>query len=594
MGADIFNIGVQAMLASQAQLDTTSNNISNVNTPGYSVEHAVLQTAPGLFTGAGFFGEGVQVTTISRNSDSFLTQENNVNQATNSANQTRLTNLNALQNVFPTGSTNGVGAAATQMLNDFVNVANDPTDMSARQVVLSDAQSFVAQANSAGKQIDALQAGVVSGMTTTVTQVNSLLSQIATTNSSIAQVNGNGQAPNQLLDQRDQLVAQLNQLVQVNQVPGDNGQVNLFTPGGQSLVLDGQSSSLSVVRDPTNSAQGRVALNEGGTSRILDSSQFTGGSLGGMFEFQDTDIVNAQTDLNSFVSQFATALNTQQSLGMDANGNLQTSFDASGNPVGTPIFNNVSTADGISVNLTSPASLAAANPLSASAPSTNTGTATVTSLTMNRALPTGTAPDAGTSLPTSGSPLTVVFSTDPSNASNMLYKFVDSSGNEYKPLTPERVWTPGSAINDADPGATPATALFNIQISGAPKAGDTLTIAVNQSPAQDNSNAEAFLGLRDQNIIALNGNSPTTLTDAYSELIGNVGVTVQNAKTQANISSSVSQSSQQSLSNETGVNLDEEASHLIQYQQSYQAAAKVLQVAQTIFSTLLSTAAANG
>ena len=96
-----------------------------------------------------------------------------------------------------------------------------------------------------------------------------------------------------------------------------------------------------------------------------------------------------------------------------------------------------------------------------------------------------------------------------------------------------------------------------------------------------------MLALRDQNIITLNNLPPSTLTDAYSQMIGNVGVLVQNGRTASDISSTLENNSKQLLSAGAGVNLDEEAAHLIQYQQSYQAAAKVLQVAQTVFDTLL-------
>lgn len=125
-----------------------------------------------------------------------------------------------------------------------------------------------------------------------------------------------------------------------------------------------------------------------------------------------------------------------------------------------------------------------------------------------------------------------------------------------------------------------------------PKAGDSIQISRTAFPASNNGNAMAVLGLRDQAIVSLDGTSKTTVTDAYSQMIGNLGVTVQGGQTAADISKTLLTGSEQTLSSTSGVNLDEEAAKLIQYQQSYQAAAKVLQIAQSLFTTLLQTAQA--
>ncbi len=132
--------------------------------------------------------------------------------------------------------------------------------------------------------------------------------------------------------------------------------------------------------------------------------------------------------------------------------------------------------------------------------------------------------------------------------------------------------------------------MFNRTTRGGPKAGDTLQISTTTYPASNNGNALAMLTLRDKPIVSLDGTSFTTVTDAYSQMIGNLGVIVQGGQTAADISSTLQTSSQQTLSSTSGVNLDEEAARMIQFQQSYQAAAKVLQIAQSIFDTLLQTA----
>lgn len=589
MGTGIFSLGTRAMLANQAMLDTTSHNISNVNTPGYSRQQVQLETEGGMFTGAGFYGRGVKVATVTRSTNEFLIRENNLNVATSSADQARLDKLNQLEKVLPTGE-NGLGYAAQQVLNAFVDVANQPQDMSARQVVLARAQDWVSRVNTAGKQLDDLQAGTVSDMQTTVSRINSLAQQIATSNQAIASYTGIGHEPNDLLDQRDQLVKQLNELVQVNTVEADDGSLNVFMGGGQLLVLSNSAQTLSVVRDPLDSTLGRVALRTGGTDRILESDQMTGGAIKGLLQFQDKDIADTRSGLNAFVSQFAAGLNQQQSLGVDATGALQTSFNAAGTAVGTPLFLNTASATSISLSLLQPKGLAAASPLVASVQPSNTGTATIDSLSMARALPQANAPDFATSLPTTANGLTVVFETSATDPTQLTYRFTDSTGTPYKDTTPKRIWTPGTPLNDADPASTPSSQLFNLSISGVPRAGDKVTIARTTYPASNNGNAQAFLALRDKAMVTLDGASFATVTDAYSQMIGNLGVAVQGGKTAASISSTLAKTSEQTLSSTTGVNLDEEAARLIQFQQSYQAAAKVLQIAQSLFDTLLQTA----
>ncbi|KGM39525.1 hypothetical protein JY96_04470 [Aquabacterium sp. NJ1] len=591
MGTGIFGIGTSAMTATQAMLDTVSHNISNVNTPGYSQQNVELATQGGMFTGAGFYGRGVQVVTVTRSTNEFLVKQVNVNTAQNSADQTRLDKLKQMESVLPTGEA-GLGYSANQVLNAFVDVANQPQDVSARQVALARAQDWVSRMNTAGKQLNDLQTGVMSDMGTSVAQINNLTKQIAEVNQSIAKYTGSGHAPNDLLDKRDQLIKQLNEQVQVTTVAADDGTTSVFMGGGQLLVLGNDAQTLTVVHDATNPAQGRVALSSNGTTRVLDSNQMTGGALHGLLQFQDYDLAQTRQQLNTFGANFADALNAQQALGIDLDGNLQTSFDAAGNPVSNPLFTNTSDAASLTLSMTAPKGLAAASPLSATPALTNTGTATIDSLVMVRALPTTNALDAATSQPTTGAPLNVVFATDPSDPTKLVYSFTDSTGAPYKDTSPPRSWTPGTPITDQDPASTPSAALFNLSIKGVPKAGDSIQISRTAFPASNNGNAMAMLGLRDQAIVSLDGTSKTTVTDAYSQMIGNLGVIVQGGQTSADISKTLLTGSEQTLTSTSGVNLDEEAAKLIQYQQSYQAAAKVLQIAQSLFATLLQTAQA--
>lgn len=589
MGNGILALGTRAMLASTASMDTTSHNIANANTPGYSRQEVQISTEGGRYTGAGFFGRGVRVDTVARSTNDFLAKEANINSSNAAADQARLGKLELLEKVLPTAE-NGMGYAASQVLNAFVDVANQPQDMSARQVVLARAQEWVTRMNTAGQQLADLQSGVLLDIQSTVGKINSITSQIADINAAIAKYNGSGHQPNDLLDQRDLLVSQLGQQIQVTTVPADDGTLSVFMGGGQLLVLGTSAQTLGTTRDPTDSSQIRVTLKLNNTERILDGGQFTGGELAGLLKVQDSDITSVKSMLNNFCAGFADAINQQQALGLDAEGNVQTTFDASGNPVIKPIFINTGSAAGISLNLTTPKGLAAASPLVATATTTNTGTLSMSSISMLRALPGPNAPDFGLSQPVTGQDLKLVFEadSDPTNPTGLIYRFFDNSGTPYQDVSPGRRWSAGTALTDGDPNSTPTGALFSMQINGVPKAGDSIKIGTTQYPGSNNSNALAMLALRDKTMVSLDGATSATVTDAYSQMIGSLGVLVQGGQTSADISRTLANDSTQARANATGVNLDEEAARLIQYQQSYQAAAKVIQIAQSIFDSLLS------
>ena len=578
MGSGIFSLGTSALIANQAMMDTTSHNIANVNTPGYSRQQVILGTQDGMYTGAGFYGRGVKVQTITRTTNEFLVKEANLYTAQNSQDQTRLGKLNQLQDVLATGE-NGLGYSANQFLNAFADVVSQPQDTSARQVVLSRAQEFVNRLNTAANQIVELQTGVVSDVGVTVNSINKLTSQIASVNDAIARYQGSGHTPNDLLDQREQLVKQLNEQVQVSTVQAEDGSLNVFMTSGQLLVLGSNTEKLAAVRDPSDSTKIRVALETNGTNRILDDDKFTGGALSGLLKFQDNDLQGIRTQLNYFSQSVGDAVNAQQQLGYNKSDPTQ---------VPPVLFLNTNDAGAIKLNISNPFDLAIASPLTSSTPTTNSGTAAVTSLTMVSAYAT-----SGSSV---SMPVKVVF--DSQNADGSLnYHFTDLNGNPYKPTSTSRVWNSPSdtttrTISDVDPtDPTTTPALFNIAITGVPKPGDVIDITETDFPDANNGNGMAMLNLRDGNIASIDGGTTlSTVTNTYSQMIGNLGVMVQDGETSANISSTLKTNAESTLASTSGVNLDEEAARLIQYQQAYQASAKVLQIAQSLFDTLLQTA----
>ncbi|MDE2592697.1 MAG: flagellar hook-associated protein FlgK [Burkholderiales bacterium] len=651
MGSNVLALSTRAMLANTAMLQTVSHNISNANTAGYSVQSVELATEGGQFSGAGFFGRGVRIQTVSRASDQFLTREANSNLATSSADQTRLNTLKQLEKVFQTG-TAGVGYASSQMLNSFVDVANQPQDLSARQVALARSQDLASQMQNAAGQLTSMQAGVMSDMKATVSQVNDITKQIADINQKIAMAQGSGQPPNDLLDTRDELVKQLNTKVQVSTVSADDGSLSIFMGGGQRLVLGNTAEKLTVEVDKFDATQGRVSMiNPNGTTPLYGST-ITGGSLKGLIQLQDQDIPAAKNQLGQMAAALSWRVNQQQSFGLD----LGTPSSAGANifSVGAPTvlpsrFNASSlTSPPVSVTVTDGRELQASDYRLENDPS-NPGTYKLTRLSDNTAFSkitngsvvdgmkigisgpipsgdqfilqpvgnaainmtrvldkpsgiaaaspvTGTVDSANTGTVSVASLSVTSKATTPYN--DVRIQFTDSAGNYT--LTDA---TAGVSITGTWKAGTPISYNgWQLKLNGVPAKNDKLQVSATQFPGNNNGNALSLLGLRDEDIVGrqrivtdpLNPASDVlvpgaSITTAYSQLIGNVGVTVQSATTSADISSKQSNASQTLLQNKTGVNLDEEAAKMIQFQQNYQAAAKVLQVAQSVFSTLLST-----
>ena len=313
----LLSLGMRAMFANQAALQTIGQNIANANTQGYSRQEVVLTTPEGQFTGAGYFGKGVNVQTVTRSHNEFLTREAAAAKSQAFADTTMQSQLAQLEKLFPTGD-DGIGQSANDFLNALVDVASRPSDPSARQVVLGKAQALAARFQSAGQQLADLQSGVVSDMNADVKQVNELAKQIAAANDQIARSAGTSHTPNDLLDKRDQLISQLSQYVQVSTVPNSrDGTTGVFIGGGQVLVLGGQAQQLSVTPDPYDGGRAQLSITDTSGTRALDDSTLTGGSLTAMLRYQNTHLQDARNLLGQMATAIATRVNEQQSLGID-------------------------------------------------------------------------------------------------------------------------------------------------------------------------------------------------------------------------------------------------------------------------------------
>jgi flagellar hook-associated protein 1 FlgK len=643
----LLNVGSRALLANQTALQTAGHNIANVSTPGYSRQSVVLQTVQGQFTGGGYIGKGVDVQTIQRNHSELLTRQATAASAVDAGDTVRMDRLRQLQEVF-SGGASGIGASINDMMNALSDVVSAPTDLTARSVALTRMDETAARMRDASQRLDEIGYTVAEQLKNSMLAVNSLAKNIAGINEQIARAKGNGQPANDLLDQRDQLIRELNQHIQTSQVAADDGTVSVFVAGSQPLVLGNKAATLSI-DDPADfgAGSGKKVLNfqqPGSTTKVeLNESMLGGGQVAGLLRFQNNDLAEGRHLLGRMAIAISESMNAQNKLGLTLDGKpgenlfapislgnatagsgntsgatmglrvadptqLQASsyeiaFTAAGGSVtrhsDNKVFTFVTIADleGIMANdglaITdggagtfagaaandkflvnplagaaallkslqySPVDLAAANPVNAAMGANNTGTLQMASL---RAL---------TNPPGATAPVTITF-TGPNS-----YERSDTGATSYS-------YTSGVPITfDA---ATPPTG-WSVTLHGAPKAGDTITIDNALNPAygdwyqRDAGNASALMGLR--NVPMFDG---ATLSDGFASAMAQIGTRTQSALFAAELSSAIATNLERDRTAVSGVNLDEEAARLIQYQQAYQASAKMLQIAQNIFDTLI-------
>jgi len=682
MATGIMSIGVSGMQAAQLGLMTTQHNIANASTPGYSRQRTVQATNTPLLTGAGYVGQGVQVSTIERLYSDVLNTQVVSSQATVSQLSAYSTEISQVDNMLG-DTTSGVSPALQSFFNGVQGVAADPSSLDARQTMVSSAQTLSAQFNSLNSRLTEMYDGVNSQITSNVAAVNSYATQIASLNERIVVAQSSTNQPaNDLLDQRDQLVSELNKLVGVKTTTQSNGSYSVTFGTGQALVVGTTVTTMTATASSADPSRLVVGLKNGTSTQELPESLITGGALGGLISYRKDALEPAMNELGRVAASLAQTFNAQNALGQDLLGNsagTSSAFQAnlfvlspstpsvianSANsaaatltagfaPVstnGTNFYSNltasdyklalngtaytltrltdgkqwtgapgasasslsatVSTTEGItfddagsmasgdsfliqptrdmsknlSVNATianDPRLIAAAAPISTAAATTNAGSAAISA----GSVATGYASLIPSSPGVFSSTLT--FNGGKLTFSPSYGAVTVSSGGVDTPYTAAQaaagdvVYTSGATITVV--GGTPPGGI-SFQISGVPTNGDTFTVGANTNGVADGRNAVLLGKLQTQDTTS---GASATYQASYAQLVSDIGNKAREA--------SVTETAQQSLLDQattsrdalSGVNLDEEAANLLNYQQAYQAAAKMLQIGTKLFDTLL-------
>ncbi|HDY84337.1 hypothetical protein LCGC14_1142360 [marine sediment metagenome] len=319
----MLNIGTSALLTSQGALTTTSHNISNVNTEGYSRQRALLGTQLATNNGNNYYGSGVQINSIERLMDSFLVDQVRTYTSQESQQATYLSFARQADDLLGSPQL-GLNTGMEEFFNAVHEVANDPTSIAAREVMISQGEVLAKRFNVLDQQMKNFDSQVDDAIAGGVSDINVIAQGIADLNRAIVtNTSSSGGAPNDLLDQRDKLINDLSKYVSISTVKEDSGSLNVFIGTGQAIVTGVGAIKLSVIPDNSSSPpRSKVGYGPGG---IDISAQLTGGTIGGAFQVRTEVIDPARAELNQLAFSMADAFNTQNLAGVDLDGNAATS-----------------------------------------------------------------------------------------------------------------------------------------------------------------------------------------------------------------------------------------------------------------------------
>lgn len=629
MSSGLFNIGISALSAAQANLRTTGHNVANSQTDGYSRQTVELQAQTPIFLGGNYVGSGVTIGGVNRSYDGFLVNQVRVyssshNQASTLASYAgSVDQLLADQNV-------GMMPVIQSFFGAMQDVANDPSSITPRQALLNQGGTLVDRFHYLNQRLEEMRSQVNDQMKNTVAEINGYATEIADLNRQIV-VGGAAALPNDLLDKRDALINKLSERIAVTTATDSNGATNVYIGNGQSLVVGFSPLQLSVQKNSYDINVNEIAIATGGAGTVQISNMITGGTLGGLLNFRNKVLDPAQDDLGRLAMGFSSTVNAQHALGQDLNGNFGTNvfqtsslqvLPASGAPaVVSANLSNATALTGDEYTLTynggnsytlvrnSDQQTTAINTGGASPYTTPAVDGFTLTLTAGAAAgdtflirPTRVGALNIQSLLTdprtiaAAAPITT--NVSPANAGNGQISVGSVTSTANLPLPANVTLTYNLGTNDFTvTGAVPAagpipyvsggTIAFNglqFSITGTPSNGDQFVIKNNTNGVGDNRNALLMAGLQTQSLLA---NGSETYADTYGGLVANVGIQTNSAQITEKAQKDLLQQAQESQQAVSGVNLDEEAANLVKFQQLYQAAAQIISTSNTIFQTLL-------
>ena len=669
--ADLLSIGLSGLSVNKTSLAVTGHNISNVNTPGFSRQDAVQATRNPQFSGAGYIGSGTTLVDIRRTYSEFLSTQVRSSTALSSDVEAYRSQIEQLDSLLA-GTTTGITPSLQKFFSSLQTAAEDPANIPARQLVLSEAEGLARRFNTVSDRINEQNEFINKQMVAVSDQVNRLAASIASYNDAIAKAAANGQQPNDLLDAREEAVRQLSTYVGVTVVAQDDNSLNLFVGSGQPLVVGSTTSRLEVGPGQGDPTRFEVNFVSGGSSQGI-TSLITGGELGGLIRYRAESLDPTLNSLGRLALAVSDQVNTQLGQGLDLKGQVGTALfgdyndtalaqlrvrafasntsnvqpalnitdtsvlttsdyrleydgsnysarrlsdgaamtvspsspgsypatltftDAAGRDQGFELaLDSAPAADDrfllqptrrgattISTQLDQPDQLAFAAPVRSAAELQNRGNGSISQPDLIAA---GSSPIDSAAI-AAALPMGLIY-----NGSGT---FENPPGTPVAGLTrvPAGAFVPGQANTyELDLGGGN---VVSFSISGRPESGDTFTLDFNTNGVSDNRNALKLVDLQNKQTVGVDPSvgisTGVSFTDGYGDLVERVGTLTAQTRQDSDATGAILKQATDNRDSLSAVNLDEEAANLIKFEQYYNASAQVIQVARSLFDTLINT-----
>ena len=623
---DPLNTGSSALLAFQRAIATTSHNIANSTTEGYTRQGVNLQAIEGVNTRTGHIGQGVVSNNIIRYEDQFVA--NRIVQSTSEVARLQTLHSYASQ-VDQLFSQTGLDlSSALKAFNAAIADANNnPSELSARNSVVSATDHLFNRYQALHKAISGIQTQASNQLNLTINNINSAVAQISDLNLRIASSSHqSGQTPNSLIDQRNLLIQDLSNFIGIETYETENGSVNVTLKNGEPLIAGEQTTHLDLIKNSSQATGFDIRSNIGSSSRII-SGQITGGELGALTDVSKNILSGTLNEIGRMSLSLAQTFNLTQRNGLDLNGNTGrelftigeldviasqyntgsasinvnltdssklTTSDYKLELIGTEhrltrISDNTSVTgsdflqmDGISVEISAPL---AQNDIFTILPTRNASR----DITLNAS--------TGSSLAL-GYPISVDASEDnANNTSPVISAIIDPLNPDLNsPVTISFNEPPSSFdIRNTATGAVVASNIgytvgedikyngWAIQFNSQPAALDEFLISPSINGFGDNRNGLALYTAINSDIVA----EQSTLHEAYGQLLASVGTQTRQHQLNTEAATGLLDYALTDREAVSGVNLDEEAIALTKYQQAYQAAAQIINTSDQMFQTLI-------
>lgn len=620
--SSVLSTGTGALLAFQRALATTSHNVANLNTPGYSRQKVNFATADPQNYGYGTVGNGTRITDIRRTADQ-LAISRLLDSSGELARLKQLSSMADRVNALVSDPATNVSGVWSNFFDSVSGLSSNASGTADRQNMLDGGKALANRFVQLNTHLNNLNSEVNNGLLAGATEINRLAQEIAQINGAIG-TNIATAAPD-LLDRRDQLITQLIGYTGGTAVIQDGGIMNVYTAGGNALVVGTTATKVTTVADPYQPERLQLALETQGNTIRLDPKA-VGGQIGGLMEFRDTVLTPAQAELGKLAVGLAETFNQAHHQGVDLYGKMGGDFFNIGNPRVTANNGNTGTAS-LSATYGDLGKLDAQNVVlqfdgtnwkasradtGASVPLTGSGTAADPLMINGVKLVVGGTPSANDRFllqPTAGVAGSMEMAiTDPSRiAAAAAVKGAAATANTGTGKLSGVTVTDASNANLRNPAAivftsattytidggppqtyTPGQTIsangWSFVLDGAPKVGDTFNITPTPAGSSDNSNAAKLAKV--ESAKAFNAGT-VTLNGALGGLTTQVGAAARSAEYSLDAQLVINDKAQEARDEVSGVNLDEEAADMLRLQQAYQAASQLISTADSMFQTIL-------